>query len=50
MKFEAYCVKCKRKRSCIDVKYITTFNQKKALEGHSFCLKYCILLVLNLFH
>ena len=33
MKFEGYCVKCKRKRSCIDAKHIITSNHKKALEG-----------------
>ena len=34
MKFEGYCVKCKRKRTCVDVKHITTSNHKSALEGH----------------
>ena len=33
MKFEGYCVKCKRKRTCTDVKNITTSNHKRALDG-----------------
>ena len=36
MKFEGYCVKCRRKRTCVDVKHITTSNNKKALEGYCF--------------
>ena len=36
MNFEGYCVKCRRKRTCVDVKHITTSNSKKALEGYCF--------------
>ena len=36
MKFEGYCVKCGRKRTCVDVKHITTSNNKKAVEGYCF--------------
>ena len=46
MKFEGYCVKCKRRRSCIDAKNITTSNHKRALEGHCFhCLTKVIVFV-----